>query len=124
MVYSFELVSLKVRPAERRGEVFTIANKGIQVEDKVYMVPIHGFVQFSEAFEAMFSMPQPEGSTEGRTVRPYHPSLLHQDRVRNLTRCIVSTRTVSFDPSVRSTRHLLSDLPVVYNRCHCGRNNG
>ncbi|TEB29689.1 hypothetical protein FA13DRAFT_1734486 [Coprinellus micaceus] len=32
------------------------------------MVPIHGFVQFSEAFEAMFSMPQPEGSTEGRTI--------------------------------------------------------
>ncbi|KAJ3532855.1 hypothetical protein NMY22_g7574 [Coprinellus aureogranulatus] len=45
-----------------------------KVEDEVYCVPKRGFAQYSEVFESMFSLPQPEGSGEGMSVE--HPIIL------------------------------------------------
>ncbi|KAF6752775.1 hypothetical protein DFP72DRAFT_791913, partial [Ephemerocybe angulata] len=39
----------------------------IQVQDKVYRVPRHGFTQYSGIFETMFTLPQGDDSTEGRS---------------------------------------------------------
>ncbi|KAJ3513304.1 hypothetical protein NMY22_g15080 [Coprinellus aureogranulatus] len=70
--HTYELVSLKVRIADPCVSSYRVDQPAhryftTQVEDKVYRVPRHGFIEHSEIFETMFTLPQPDGSSEGQS---------------------------------------------------------
>ncbi|KAJ3540794.1 hypothetical protein NMY22_g4149 [Coprinellus aureogranulatus] len=53
-------------PERLRTRAYSYELASFQVEDQIYRVPRHGFVEFSEVFDAMFTLPQEGGSGEGQ----------------------------------------------------------
>ncbi|KAF6752777.1 hypothetical protein DFP72DRAFT_903584 [Ephemerocybe angulata] len=55
------------RPCEPAHEDYRWTLITLKVQDKVYRVPRHGFTRYSGIFETMFTLPQGDDSTEGRS---------------------------------------------------------
>ncbi|KAF5339555.1 hypothetical protein D9611_011488 [Ephemerocybe angulata] len=53
--------------SSREPESYRWSLATLKVQDKVYRVPRHGFTQYSGIFETMFTLPQGDDSTEGRS---------------------------------------------------------